>query len=83
MSWNVTCKGKKDAAKEEAIKQADTNIENGYQNEAQKALALAAIEACPGTEIDGYVAGHNERNDATGTINITLRGWTPPEEEQP
>lgn len=80
MSWSVTCMGKKDAAKEEAIKQADTNIKNDNQNEAQKALVLAAIDACPGTHIDGYVAGHNERNEDAGTIQVSLRGHSPDEE---
>jgi hypothetical protein len=73
--------GKKAAAKEEAEKQSDTNIENGYQTEEQKSLVLALIDAVVGSEISGTISGHNDPKGQTSNIYASVTGATPKEDK--
>jgi hypothetical protein len=75
MSWSVNLSGSKEAAKEAAAAQSDTNIANGYQTEAQKQLVLAAIEAAPGTHVSGSVSGHNNEGGAGGSLSASITSW--------
>ncbi len=77
MSWSVTLLGKKEAAAEEAAKQSDTNIENGYQTEEQKALVASLLDAVVGTDVSGTISGHNDIRNGASSIYASVTGSSP------
>jgi hypothetical protein len=76
MSWNLSISGSKEEAKVSAPAQADSHIAAGNQTEEQKVAALALIDAAPGTHVSGNIGGHNNANNAGGSLNISVTCWT-------
>lgn len=75
MSWSCKLKGLKAEAKAAAIVEADTNITNGHQTEAQKQMVLAVVDTLPEDMVlDGYIGGHNGTN--SGEVNAHI-SWAP------